>query len=101
MNQELFEKSKSLESQIKNLRQEIKNCDAAIKMIDYCYIILASDQSIEVSEECGLYEEDVDVIREGICAVLQNRVKEAEAELEGLLPENVRNEQNKIIVRRK
>ena len=92
MNMELFEKSKSLENQIKNLRQEIKNCDTAIRMIGFCHIFLVSDRSIKVSEECGLYEEDVDVIREGICAVLQNRVKEAETELEGLLPENVRNE---------
>ena len=87
MNHELFEKSKGLENQIKNLRQEIKNCDAAIRMIGYCHIFLVSDQSIKVSEECGLYEEDVDMIREGICSVLQDRVKEAETELEGLLPE--------------
>ena len=93
MNQELFEKSTGITCRIIALRRTIRSCNAAIEDISHgADVTVKGTNKINLMKQCSLDDGQEKLMQDMLITILKNRMEEAEIELEGLLPEEVKNE---------
>ena len=93
MNQELFEKSTGITCRIIALRRTIRSCNTAVENISHgADVTVKGTNKINIMKQCSLDDGQEKLMQDMLITILKNRMEEAEIELEGLLPEEVKNE---------
>jgi hypothetical protein len=87
MNNELYAKAGKVTRRIEDLRKVIHNCERSIVAIGHGadFRILDNHRDIDISD-CCLDDGQEKLMQDMFVTILQNRMEEAEAELEALLP---------------